>query len=244
MSASNFPTKLADFSGMLSVLIKYIPNNAIRLQIDPALVNKFISLYGDNSTDGTWCYYWLKYSDQKVKRTTLIKDELRATQREIKELLMSIYSSIPASLWTDKDRLIFNRKTGLPHKIHRHVVNIQEGCLLYLRPIGGGSVRVVCIIPDEFHRARLPEKATALEIAWRLDFPKPPDSLVGSSERYEILRNWTDGTTTQIFTKASFILRLGGENAGCVMQCFVRWINLRHRQLDGHWAGPFSTFIL
>jgi hypothetical protein len=245
---SSFPNKKASLYTYLSTLKKYIPANAVRLQINPARVNLFLSLMGDKTTPDTYEYFFQLWCDKGGTRTTVIVKELLTSEKKIKNLLREIFNDIPSSLWDTEDRVFFRRKTGLPHKVTVHTTPIQDKCNSVIIPLGGGAVKITCKSDHENPRASLPPMANAVEIAYKLGIPRfttedTPTTKVGTRIRSQII-NPEDHTTKVVVTKAKFMLQFGLENAGKDLHVFVRWVNTRRPLLAGPWTGPRTETII
>jgi hypothetical protein len=129
---------------------------------------------------------------------------------------------------------------------------IAEECYYKAVHMGGGMLKFGFSPSESGGRAHKPVNSDAVEFAWRLDEPYVPTaaeiaSSGGNSEtvskvKYK-LASPDDGTTKDISTKASFIKKYGPENIAKILQFFARFINTKHRDLDGPWTGPFTTTI-
>jgi hypothetical protein len=124
--------------------------------------------------------------------------------------------------------------------------NIKEGCYYKLVQLGGGMLKFSFSPSESSGRGHKPKNSNAIEFAGRIDEPFVPSdtsaNLAVSKVKHPIVHP-DDGTTKEISTKATITKKYGPENAGNVLQFFARFINTKHRNLDGPWTGPFTIII-
>jgi hypothetical protein len=94
-------------------------------------------------------------------------------------------------------------------------------------------------------RPSLAEGSDGVEIAHRIDQPNVDTGTdTGSKSKVKNpIANSGDGTTKNIYTKSTITVDYGDQNSGNVLQLYARYINIKHRNLDGPWTGPY-TFII
>jgi hypothetical protein len=247
MNRSSFPAKREKLNLYFAVVIAYLILNATRLRISTDNLNNLNALYGDDQTDGTYLFIWEAWKDESGKRTKVISDSLKELETKIKKQLQDIYNDIPFSVWTAADRDILNRKTGAPRKRTTPRSPIVAKCNATLTDYGGGKIKVAVNIPDDSRRHSLAEGADGFEIAWRLDPPIVVAALAGADlsgkTKYYDIKDAGDGTIREVATKASIFLTLGSGKEGCRLQLYTRFINTKHRELDGPITGPVSIII-
>jgi hypothetical protein len=145
---------------------------------------------------------------------------------------------------TNADKLILH--IGDMHTPHGEIKEpMTEKCNILAEMIGGGMVRLKGKILTDAKRASLPKKANGMEIAHRIDLPNVDTGTdTGSKSKVKNpIANSGDGTTKNIYTKSTITVDYGDQNSGNVLQLYARYINIKHRNLDGPWTGPY-TFII
>jgi hypothetical protein len=134
-----------------------------------------------------------------------------------------------------------------PVTSHTHPTeNISEGCYYKVVQLGGGVLKFSFSPSESGGRGHKPKNSDAIEFAGRMDEPfvpadTAPNELIGKVRK--AIANPDDGTTKEISTKATYVKKLGAENAGKILQFYARFINTKHRDLDGPWTGPFTIII-
>jgi hypothetical protein len=148
---------------------------------------------------------------------------------------------------TPQYRLVLN----IAEPVTSHTIpteNITEGCYYKVTHLGGGILKFSFSPNESGGRGHKPQNSDAIEFAGRIDEPyvppvsTPPSDETPSKVKHPIA-NPDDGTTKTITTKATFIAKLGAENAGKILQFYAHFINTKHRDLDGPWTGPFTVII-
>jgi hypothetical protein len=147
---------------------------------------------------------------------------------------------------TNEDRIALN--IAEPVTSHTHpTAKIEQRCFASMTMLGGGMAKILCHPTIDIARASKPVGADGLIIAYRIDTPtlvseSAPNETASKLKRPEI--TGPDDKTIKISqTKASFIMELGADNAGCILQFYTRWINSKHPDLNGPWTGPYSEII-
>jgi hypothetical protein len=234
------------YSYLLAV-IPYLIDNKTRLQISSGNITKLTGLYGDPATQDTYMYYYTLYADGANTRTRTVLVSLTTVEKNIKKLLSSIYNDIPDSVWTDKDRTTFNRKSGLPRIITEKKTPIKEKCFAHVTLIGNGDIKVVFSTTNDKTVASKPEYSNAVEVAGRIDEPfdksELADNELASKVKYPLLKSPDDDTQKSIYTKTTNTISHGAENSGNYWQFFSRWINVQNPGIAGTWTGPWTTMI-
>jgi hypothetical protein len=234
------------YSYLLAV-VAYIVLNKTRLQISADNLTKLTGLYGDPATQDTYMYYYTLYADGANTRTKTVMVSLKTIEKSIKKLLSSIYNDIPDSVWTDKDRTTFNRKSGLPRIITEKKTPIAEKCYAHVTLIGNGDVKVIFSTTNDKTVASKPEHSNAIEVAGRIDVPFDQSALkdneLASKIKYAILKSPDDGTQKSVYTKTTNTISHGAENSGNYWQFYSRWINIQNPGIAGTWTGPWTIMI-
>ncbi len=245
---SIFPNTKAGLHSYLTTLVKYLPANALRLQINPARITEFLNLMGDQTTPDTYLYNYAVWSDKKVKRTSYIVVVLLTLENQLKKLLREIYNDIPSSLWQASDRETLRRKDGLPHKVSFRHTAIEGFCHIKVVRIGGGRVRILCKRDHDSTRPSLPIFANAVEIAYKIGIPyfvpEDTDTEKAGTRIGSQIMHADDGTTKVIFTRASFYYDLGVENAGKDLHIYARWTNTKNPRIAAPWTGPVTVILI
>jgi hypothetical protein len=245
--ASVFPAIKVKLHTYVEVALKYLVANAARLMVNPADVAKLQALVGDSNTPETYEYFYHLWSQKGIKRTSTVVLGLLRFESEVKSLLRDIYDNIPARLWTDDDRVAFNRKTGLKRIKKLHNSHIEEICNPRPGISQGGDVHLSCITAHDSSRASLPAAANAVEVAYKIENIRyePDDPISGKQGRRipmdivppEKLRD------RMIRTSAKFTISFGIENTGRSLLLWTRWINTKHPERSGIWTGPYTLII-
>ena len=238
-----FPTTREGKNSYYTSVLAYLILNATRLLVSSGRMNALTALMGSVSTPDTWLYLWPKYILKKGKRTSDVTEALNILIKQIESLLAEIYRNIPEELWTVTDRSTFQRKTGA-HAAHTiHTEPISELCSVLLKAMGGSAVNAKCRTNEDSTRASKAEGADAVEFAYRIDPPLPPDPEHPEMPKYYLIKNHDDKTTRITYSKANITTQFGEDSAGNMLQGFARWVNTKHPNLAGPWTGPWRIVI-
>jgi hypothetical protein len=195
---------------------------------------------GDLSDPGVYDLH--RNPDTKTKKT---RKDVEKLIKDFKTFFMPLLNIMEVSRnITSGDRLVLRIAEPVTSHGHR-ITPIAESCNASVKAMGGGDMKVDCRVTHDASRPSLPEGADGVEIAFVTVWPDTSKSMPAelSGKVKSILTGPGDGTTKMIFTKASFLLRLGAENSGATLQFFVRWINTKRPELAGQWTGPYSITI-
>lgn len=241
---SSFPTTIQTLAPYLMRAINRLNQQSARLGIDPAKLAALNSLYGDVMTKGTYLYFKYLWDDNVDTRTKSVRSGLSIVSKKMKKQLSAIYNDIPDSKWINEDRLIFNRKTGLPYAKTSHVVSINLDCKAHLTPGNYGLFEIKVVIPAEVRSKTEPSAANAIEMAYAIvesDLRKRTDDDTQVRKSY-IGPN--DGCMHIFSLKSKFSINLGPDYKGFDLVCWFRWTNIRHPELAGEWSQVQQLMIL
>jgi hypothetical protein len=195
---------------------------------------------GDPANPGIWDLH--KNPDTKTRKT---RKDIVQLMKEFRSFFQPVLNRIAVSLKiTNGDRLVLNIADPVTSRT-RQKVQIAEYCYARTTPMKSGDIKVRFSTTTDASRASLAPGANGVEIAMRIDVPatKTPESGGDTASKVKYLEHADDGTTKVIYTTASFILKLGGENTGNILQFFSRWIHTSNPGIAGSWTGPFSSLI-
>lgn len=170
-----------------------------------------------------------KYSDKKVSRTTDIKDRLRQIIKKCMDYdkehhLLDRIASSPDSINTDYEIFNIRRGTPLAKKTNStRTESIREQCNAIARSLGGGFMKISCRSSGNTKRPSKVAGTNSIKIFFKIGDTAPA--------------NASDGTKTEIFTKAIFIIQCGDENVEKKLHIYTQWYNTKHPEL----AGPVSS---
>jgi len=205
------------------------PTNAARLGLLPAEVAKWTALLAE------WRPLYLKYSDAKGKRTTLIKDQLLAVLANCvsfdqKNHLLDRIAASPNV--TIGDMETFNIKRGILQKTMRTIpqTGITETVLAYIQTIGGGSFTIKCH-SSKTGRAAIFTGANCVQFSYQVGGTAPT-----SAEAYGLIH--------ELSTKAGFVLALGQGNSEKHLYIWFRWYHTKYPKLAGPWSGLETRLIV
>jgi hypothetical protein len=236
---------LEEFNTQIRIRYEYAIANKTRIGLSADNQAKLTSLMGDESTPKTWIGDWVNYSDE-TKRTKPIRLSIKSLRKQLEKLMSAICDDIPKSVWTDDDRIIFGRKTGAedpPSKPSK----IEVGVVPSMISLGGGMLKCGCKSKTDQSRPSLAAGANAVIMAYRVDKIEYETDSEGeepvSKVKFPPIYGPDDGTTKVVSSKATILLELGIEAAGCVLQYYLAYINTSHPEINGPWSGPFHIVI-
>lgn len=206
------------------------PTNATRLGILPAEMTQW-TLFATQ-----WTPLFVKYSDKKGSRTTVITEQLHLIINQCKafDKLNHILDRIAASpTVTILDMETFNIKKGVLQSDTRTVRRTASSELVMagLKCIGGGSISIKCHSTHDSGRPSVPAGSNCVQYAYQIggETPISADS---------------DSLKLGLSTQASFTLITGASSTAKTLYIFFRWHNTKHPELSGPWSSMQSTLIL
>ena len=226
-------------------VVPWVDGNASRFDLDPDLVTKVNNTYGPVATAGTYLFQKKKYDDSSAKRKdSLVTTQLQTVTDTLIESLYEVFDSIPDNEWTDADRDITGRKTGLEKTHVIPTTPIKEDCYYILKAAPNGYFTFEVFSAQDSARASKPESADALEIAYVVTESKVR-LITGFEDRVQkTCKSPTDHTTSFISTKAKFELEIDPELKAFDLTFYLRWVKTKYPNLAGKWCGPFTAMIL
>jgi hypothetical protein len=247
-----YPTTLDGLNNYFNSVVPYITTNATRLGISPVNITNLNSLFDhpivppateQPLSDMGWVQLWDLYSEKKVSRTTVVKDEIRLRNITLQHLLTSIYNDIPESKWTKMDRDITGRKgPALGHKPqHTEIETIAPPSpTLEL----GGKNQLVLRIPQAGgqkgatkEKGGKPKGVKLYEFHYSVYTPLVPASgsipATGTADPKSI----SDCNQSQIITRTPYRMNFDPSKAGMTCGGFVQTIEKPNK------AGAISVLI-
>ncbi len=241
--AATFPTNREGLNTYLSKVVPYATSEATRLKISTANITSLTTLYGDAVTDGTYLNLYVLWSDDAEGRTKAVIASLDTMEVKIKKLLTDIYLDIPASLWNDNDRKVFNRKTGLPKVVTRPKVRIREICVPKITTLPNGLVKFIVRADNETKRNHLPPDANGVELAYAVVEGKfKPGNDLASKVRQKCTGP-NDNCFHVVYTTSRFELQNDPLLIGYDLMIWVRFINMQHPDVAGDYTAPIRITI-
>jgi hypothetical protein len=240
---SAFPTKIMDFNSYLAMVTSHLKTHKARLGIDSVKLAALISLYGDQTTTDTYLYNFFRWADKANGKTQTVNTNLRSISKTMKTMLADIYNDIPASKWTDDDRLNLNRKKGLAYNKTSHNTRIELICVPAIEFHQNGRFKIAVRSSNDSGRSSIPTGADAVEVAYAIlegsfrvnteNNPKVKKTCFGPD----------DDTQHQISFRAKFFLEVDPKLAGYELHLWFRWIHTRHPSRAGHWSTQVDVPI-
>jgi hypothetical protein len=244
---TTFPGNIQDMFSYLTGVVTHINNEQLRLGIDSTRVATLNSIMGDTATPGSLCYLKMQWDNKTSGRTIQVTTDLRTRTEDAKGLLKEIYNDIPASKWSNADRAVFRRKTGLPKVSTHRRDGIQQQCFARPKDIGGGKIKVVCYADSEGSRASLPEGADSVMAAYSVIDPVDIASAAASgnelSSKVKAPRSATECSERLTISRSTINLDLGPDSSGKKLYLFLRWYNTKHPELAGPWSSAMIVNI-
>jgi hypothetical protein len=244
MSEKNFPASISGFYTYLVAVMLWLETHRTRLGIPDEIWDLLKNKYGDIATVDTYLYWKNQWDIAPARKDTKITTNLSTITAEIKVQLMNIYNDIPASKWTDNDRITLHRKTGLAHTPTHPVNPIKETCTVAVEARPNALFNFTVITDDDNKSAAIPDDADAAEVAWVVvesKYRKIDEATTGKVQKE--CMGPEDGTKKLISSKAKFQLQVPIELIGFDMVYYVRYINISYPALAGDWTEPGSILI-
>lgn len=255
MSTSRIPLTLVKFIIYLNSVNAYLNTVALGDAQKRGLIlgmsdeelttlENFVKLFisGDPAHPGLWDLH----SNGDTKNIKTRQDMLSGISEFVKFFRPILNKIAISTLISNGDRL----KLNIAAPVTSHTIPtdpIAENCFVALSTQIGCIIKFRCRKTSDASRASKPVNADGVEIAYRIDLPEleaaDDGNELSSKIKRNILKSSTDGTTKAIYTRASFRMQLPEDQSGNYFQFFARWINTKHRGLDGPWTGPFNVGI-
>jgi hypothetical protein len=243
MGESSFPTTREGLHTHFGVIIPRFISEKVRLGIS-AKIPGLQAKYGDDTTDNTYIKEYNNWANIST-RTKPVTDRLTKLEKDLKRICVNIYKNIPADLWNDEDRAVFNRKTGLPtaQPVH-HQTQIPEEVFFKIVALENGEFEFICRHVMDSSKPSLPERADAVEVIFDIrTYEKMEDQPAGTGNIKLLPSNIKECPYKEIFYKAKFKMKVAPENVGKYIVVYVRWINTRHPEVAGNYSGPQAADI-
>jgi len=239
------PNGINDREVYFGEVVPWVTANESDFNLDHDLVTKVQGTYGPVATAGTYLYQRKKYNDSSSKRKdSLVTTQLQTVTDKLIELLYEVFNSIPDNLWTDEDRDITRRKTGLEKTHVIPTTPIKEDCYCVVTKAPNGYFTFEVFFKQDTPRASRPDSADALEIAYVVTAGSVR-AIDGFEDRVQkTCKNPNDHTTSHISTKARFDLAIDPELKAFDLTFYLRWVKTKYPNLAGKWCGPFTEMIL
>ncbi len=239
------PNGINDREVYFEEVVPWVENNASRFDLDPDLVTKVQNTYKPVGTAGTYLFQKKKYNDSSSKRKdSLVTTQLQTVTDTLILSLYEVFDSIPDNLWTDDDRNITRRKTGLEKTHVIPTTPIKEDCYYIVTAAPNGYFTFEVFSANDTPRASKPESADALEMAYVVTESKVR-LITGFEDRVQkTCKSPTDHTASHISTKARFEIEIDPELKAFDLTFYLRWVKTKYPNLAGKWCGPFTAMIL
>lgn len=218
------------------VWIDRLTHEATRLKVNPAALAAIVALFGDNATAHTWVYVMLSYADKKGKRTPVVTEEMNTLHGRLEKMFSDIFNDIPASVWNNEDRLIFDRKTGDHAAPTKKTEVITVAPTVEIEILGNKELDITFRLPHESSKASMHPEATMVESVFSY-----VDSTLAESELSTKVQNTRPLTPnecleTKLFTKAKSDWKLDTDRKASEICGFSRYIDPKYP----HLAGPYG----
>lgn len=240
-----FPNKDVDLDSYFNQAYSYLANAGIRsrLHIDVDNYTALVDLMGGprdplanppntNGTPGTWNYV---YPLEKAKGTFThpLKTEKDKLIIQIKAAFATIFSDIPDSaiLPADTTNLLIKPKSS--RKKRQNVPKeITEVVHVFLIPLGGGKMKVICRKEKNSKRGSKLNRKTDIEIAWVM------------IERKAIIPNTSASCPNkQVISTSKFVLEIAADDVGMRMVLFARWVYVKHPKQSGEFGTGANEIV-
>jgi hypothetical protein len=242
-----FPKKRESFNTLLNAVIPYLIANQTRLNITLATIEGLTDIYGDTLTPGTYCYLYAKWADKASGRTLAVIINLRNVVSELKKMLTTIYEDIPASVWTNTDRLTLRRKRGMKlHYTHR-TAGITSNTFLHYKLIGPSRIKVLCFTSQESTRPCIDRQSGADAVQLAICIIDPGNTDMGNelsgNVKNEVVKTVDECPYRRVYTKASIPLTFEAQYSKCDVYIYARQYDCRHPDRSGPWSNALILSI-
>lgn len=230
---TDIPWNIDPFNTYISKIHSYMgagdPKNQVRLGIPDDVVSRVDSL------NTRWLAVYPKYNDMYNSRTMAITDEVKRIIKEMHLLndeghfLARVFISPNA---TPADLEVFGIHIAGDEAKKARVIPktpLDQPVQVALKPLGGGSIKVVCSNENGHHS--IPQPGNSVQYRYYMGATAP------SSANDEKLKQ-------DVSTRASFLFQFGPGNEGLHLFIYLRWYNTKHPDLSGPWGMVQSTIIL
>ena len=214
----------------------WMQDNATRLGIPPAQISALEALVGDNETVGTYFYNKSQYDAAPLRKDSILVKNLNASTIATKKKISEILDDTAASKWNNEDRLIFDRKKGLPPIRTKPESQIPFEIVVDDIPGRNGVIDFKAKPRGEIKRSHLAEGTNAIEMSYAFvqsNIRKATD-LPG-----RVLENCigvNDRTISKTFYKAIFQFTADAALIGFDIHCWFRFTNTHYPEFAGKWS--------
>ena len=241
---TTFPTQVQQLAAYFTRAIAWVIANATRLGVSAPNITALQSIYGDETTAGTYLYCKKQYDIAPNRKDGITTANLAKAAEKLRTKLTEIYNDIPASKWTDEDRKNLNRKTGLKRIVTHPTTRIAEKFVLDIDPHMNALFKCGARSRTDTKRHSIPVSANTIEIRYCAVKGKWPIGLDLAGKVREKCDGPDDNTYPLFFTKAIFEIQLDGELSGYDIYVWGRWVDLQHPELAGEWSEKHQMMIL
>jgi len=232
----SYPKTISSFHAYLFRAYPWMRNNATRLDISSEQIAELKAIVGDDVTPGTYFYHAKLYNAAPKRKATILVTNLSGSTKATKKKITEILEDTAASKWTNEDRLIFNRKKGLPRKQTKPTSKIAFECVVDHVPARNGVIDFKAKPRSETKRSQLAEGSDAVEMNYAVvqsDIRKSSDML---GKVLEQCIGIDDHTKSKVFYKAKFQFSVDQALIGFDLHCWFRFIKTRYPKLAGKWS--------
>jgi hypothetical protein len=174
-------------------------------------------------------YHKSQDTNKRTRADVLVHRQIRKTYEKEIRTFINAYIRFNGKM-TDVDRIT----VGMPERDTEPSPRpaISDIPMVFLEPLGGGSIKVTCKRETDQTRPSIHRDADGIEC--RYIFVPKGEKPPASSK---------DAPNVQVSKKARFIIECGDENAGERFWGFFRWVNLTNPANSGPWSNARGTVI-
>lgn len=237
MDRSRIPKTLVRFHEYISRVNNFLPaidqesglKNGIRLGLSQDEIDRVNDFFGQwYSDDASQPGAYRLHTNRNTKTGT--------TRLTVVEVMKNFSAYFSPLLWRlsgsgnlrQGDYTVLNISPRNAHRT-KHTVAISETVFVSVKPTGSGWLHCSMRTSHDSTRPSIAANADSIQLALKIGDPAP--------------LNPQDGTQKLLFTRASFRLDAGYENAGKKLHLYARWYVTRHPHLSGPWSQVRSLFI-
>ena len=232
----SYPTTVNGYYTYLFRAFPWMQGSATRLGIPPAEISALEDLVGDDETEGTYFYDYFQYNAAPKRKDSLLVANLAESTLATQKKISKILDDTAASKWNNEDRLIFNRKKGLPRSYSKPESQIPFEIAVDNVPALNGLIDFKAKPRGETKRSHLAEGSNAIDMSYAFvqsDIRKATDLPGKVLEKCIGVDDCTNRTT---FYKAIFQFTADSALIGFDLYCWFRFTNIHYPEFAGKWS--------
>jgi hypothetical protein len=228
MGRSRVPEKISEFNNYINLTDKFLQEgspvtNWQRLGLTLQEANDW------KSKREFWRDTLYKAYSSSASNTSLVKKSVKNFMKTFRAFASPLINTIAISREaTPMDANTFRFVLRRSKRTFRRVA-ISDELMFKVMHSRGGVLTIKCRMPSAEGRARKPDGADSVQIAYRISDAKPVDA--------------NDGTLKEIFTKTIFQIDAQIGNQGKKIFILARWYNTKHPQLASPWTVAEEHYI-